>query len=80
MTALAKITSKGQTTIPQEVRKALGAGPGDLLAWDLAPDGKVTVRRVRPLDLLIRGRLGRLAPSESKAVREALIQLLDCQD
>ncbi len=51
MTALAKITSKGQTTIPQEVRKALGAGPGDLLAWDLAPDGKVTVRRVRPLDL-----------------------------
>jgi len=75
MTALAKITSKGQTTIPQEVRKALGAGPGDLLAWDLAPDGKVTVRRVRPLDLLIRGRLG-----ESKAVREALIQLLDCQD
>ena len=31
MTALAKSTSKGQITIPQEVRKALQAGPGDLL-------------------------------------------------
>ncbi|AUB81553.1 hypothetical protein [Candidatus Thiodictyon syntrophicum] len=31
MTAPAKITSKGQTTIPQEVRKALQAGPGNVL-------------------------------------------------
>ncbi|WP_295444867.1 type II toxin-antitoxin system PrlF family antitoxin [uncultured Thiodictyon sp.] len=71
MTALAKITSKGQTTIPQEVRKALQAGPGDLLAWDLTADGKVTVRRVRPLDLdylkAVEGTLSEWASAEDEA-------------
>ncbi len=71
MTVLAKITSKGQTTIPQEVRKALQAGPGDLLAWDLAADGKVTVRRVRPLDLdylkAVEGTLSEWASAEDEA-------------
>lgn len=51
MTVLAKITSKGQTTIPKEVRTVLQAGPGDLLAWDIEGDGAVRVRRIRPLDL-----------------------------
>jgi len=46
----AKITSKGQTTIPKEVRKALGLKPGDLLLWEVA-EGKAVVRRVEPLDL-----------------------------
>jgi AbrB family looped-hinge helix DNA binding protein len=51
MVAVAKITSKGQTTIPQEVRNAMRVAPGDLIAWDVAPDGTATVRRVQPLDL-----------------------------
>lgn len=51
MTAIAKITSKGQTTIPREVREALKAAPGDLLAWDVDPDGTVRVRRLRAVDL-----------------------------
>ena len=51
MTAIAKITSKGQTTIPREVREALKAAPGDLLAWDVEPDGTVRVRRVQAVDL-----------------------------
>lgn len=51
MTAIAKITSKGQTTIPREVREALKAAPGDLLAWDVDPDGTVRVRRLRAIDL-----------------------------
>ena len=71
MTALAKITSKGQTTIPKEVRDALQAGPGDLLGWDLAPDGKVTVRRVRPMDLdylrAVEGTLSEWASAEDEA-------------
>jgi len=46
----AKITSKGQTTIPKEVRKALGLKPGDLLLWEVV-EGKAVVRRVEPLDL-----------------------------
>ena len=51
MTAIAKITAKGQTTIPQDIRAALGVGPGDLLAWEVIADGSARVRRVQPLDL-----------------------------
>jgi AbrB family looped-hinge helix DNA binding protein len=51
MVAVAKITAKGQTTIPQEVRAALHVAPGDLIAWEVGADGTATVRRVRPMDL-----------------------------
>lgn len=49
--AVAKITAKGQTTIPQDVRAALHVAPGDLIAWEVLPDGTATVRRVQPMDL-----------------------------
>ncbi len=45
----AKITSKSQTTVPAEVRKALKAGPGDMLAYRIGPDG-VSITKARPLD------------------------------
>jgi antitoxin PrlF len=51
MTAVAKITSKGQTTVPREIREALGVGPGDFISWEVAEDGAVRVRAARPLDL-----------------------------
>lgn len=51
MVVLAKITAKGQTTIPQDVRAALRVGPGDLIAWEVEEDGTATVRRVQPLDI-----------------------------
>lgn len=51
MIAVAKITAKGQTTIPQDVRAALHVSAGDLIAWEVAADGTATVRRVQPLDL-----------------------------
>lgn len=51
MLAIAKITAKGQTTIPQDVRTALKVAPGDLIAWEIAADGTARVRRVQPLDL-----------------------------
>ena len=51
MLAVAKITAKGQTTIPQDVRAALHVSPGDLIAWEVGADGTATVRRVQPLDL-----------------------------
>lgn len=51
MSAIAKITAKGQTTIPQEVRAALHVAPGDLIAWEVGPDGTATVRRVQPMDI-----------------------------
>jgi len=46
----AKITSKAQTTVPAEVRKALKAEPGDTLAYRIGPDG-VVVTRVEPMDM-----------------------------
>jgi AbrB family looped-hinge helix DNA binding protein len=51
MLAVAKITSKGQTTIPQDVRAALHVAPGDLIAWEVGDDGTATVRRVQPMDI-----------------------------
>jgi len=51
MSAIAKITAKGQTTIPRAVRDALQVAPGDLLAWEVGADGTATVRRVKPLDV-----------------------------
>ena len=42
----AKITSKGQITIPHEVRSALGVRPGDRLMFEDDPDG-IRVRPVR---------------------------------
>lgn len=51
MFAVAKITAKGQTTIPQDVRAALHVAPGDLIAWEVGTDGTARVRRVQPIDL-----------------------------
>jgi bifunctional DNA-binding transcriptional regulator/antitoxin component of YhaV-PrlF toxin-antitoxin module len=49
--AISKITAKGQTTVPLEVRTALKSKPGDLIAWEIEPDGRVGVRRIQPLDV-----------------------------
>jgi len=51
MLAVAKITAKGQTTIPQNIRAALNVAPGDLIAWEIGADGIATVRRVQPMDV-----------------------------
>jgi AbrB family looped-hinge helix DNA binding protein len=51
MTVISKITSKGQTTVPREVRAALRSQPGDLLAWEVDSEGAVAVRRVQPIDV-----------------------------
>lgn len=51
MLAVAKITAKGQTTIPRDVRVALNVTPGDLIAWEVDASGIATVRRVQPLDI-----------------------------
>ena len=40
----ATLTSKGQVTIPVEVRKRLGLKTGDRVDFDFLPDGKVAIR------------------------------------
>jgi AbrB family looped-hinge helix DNA binding protein len=51
MLITSKITAKGQTTVPQEIRAALDSKPGDLIAWEVDPDGRVGVRRIQPADV-----------------------------
>jgi len=51
MPQLAKISSKGQVTVPMEIRKALHVEAGDTLAWEIEDDGRVVVRRMAPLDV-----------------------------
>ena len=42
--AQSKVTAQGQISVPAEVRKKLGVGPGSILEWDEHNDG-VLVRR-----------------------------------
>jgi AbrB family looped-hinge helix DNA binding protein len=42
--ALSKLTAQGQISVPAEVRKKLGVGPGSILEWDESND-EVVVRR-----------------------------------
>ena len=47
---ISRVSSKGQVTLPKKVREAIGVGPGDAVAYDLAK-GVVTLRRLEPIDL-----------------------------
>ena len=51
MPQLAKLSSKGQITIPIEVRKSLHLTAGDTLLWDIQRDGQLVVRKVEPIDV-----------------------------
>ena len=42
--AESSITSKGQTTVPLQIRQSIGALPGTRLVWHVLPDGAVIVR------------------------------------
>jgi antitoxin PrlF len=42
--AQSKLTAQGQISVPAEVRKKLGVGPGSVLEWDEQGD-RVIVRR-----------------------------------
>lgn len=50
MPVVARITAKGQTTVPRQIREALQLRPGDMIVWEAGPEGVATVRRVQPLD------------------------------
>lgn len=42
--AQSKVTAQGQISVPAEIRKKLGVGPGSVLEWH-EQDGGVVVRR-----------------------------------
>jgi bifunctional DNA-binding transcriptional regulator/antitoxin component of YhaV-PrlF toxin-antitoxin module len=72
MTTIAKITAKGQTTIPQGIRAALHVGAGDFIAWEMAEDGTARVRRIQPLEIeYLRAIEGTLSEWAGEADEEA---------
>jgi antitoxin PrlF len=70
------LTSKGQITLPIEVRKRLGVVPGDRIEFTFQTDGSVKVenRRLRPLSELagIFGKPDR--PLTLEAMDEAIME------
>lgn len=42
--AQSKLTAQGQISVPAEVRRRLGVGPGSVLVWE-ERDGELVVRR-----------------------------------
>jgi AbrB family looped-hinge helix DNA binding protein len=42
--AYSKVTAQGQISVPADVRRKLGVGPGSILEWDQEGD-KIVVRR-----------------------------------
>jgi antitoxin PrlF len=50
----AKLSTKGQITIPLEVRKRLKLREGDILQFEINQAGEVTLRPERPKDPLSR--------------------------
>jgi antitoxin PrlF len=42
--AESRLTTRGRTTVPARVRKALGLTPGTRLVWHVMPEGEVLIR------------------------------------
>jgi len=49
MSHIVKVTTKGQATIPADIRKALGIHPGDQILWEIGENG-ARIKRVPPMD------------------------------
>ena len=79
MGMIGSVTSKGQTTIPKEVRDRLGLEQGTRIEWSVE-DGKATIRprKVRAIDLagiLHRPGMKRLSVEEiDEAIMDAVAE------
>jgi antitoxin PrlF len=59
------VTARGQVTFRKDVLKHLGIAPGEKIELDKLPDGRVTLRAMRPAGT-IDGFLGLLARKTKK--------------
>ena len=70
MIARVKITAQSQISVPSEVRKELGVGPGSYLQFDKV-GGQIVVRRVGRRSLEdVRAILAPNRPKKPKTLRE----------
>ena len=45
---LARVTAKGQATIPKRIREAAHIREGDMLSFDLDSNNRIIIRRIEP--------------------------------
>lgn len=45
---LARVTAKGQATIPKRIREAAHLREGDMLAFDLDSNNRIIIKRIEP--------------------------------
>ena len=72
---LATLTSKGQITVPKEIRDRLQLDAGATLDFQLMPDNTIMVRAIRPDARRIRGLLK--SPYDKPLTVEEMDQRLD---
>jgi antitoxin PrlF len=80
--AIATLTSKGQITLPKEVREHLHLGEGDRLEFVIRSDGKVQVQPLAGSYRKLMGmlaRAGRLSPSD-EALDQEMTRMLSEDD
>ena len=71
---MSKLSSKGQVTIPKQVREKLGARPGDTLVYQIK-GGVAVIKRVEPLDVAFHAALSQTldewtTPEDEEAFRD----------
>ena len=66
---ISKVTERGQTTLPSQVRKALGLKPHDSIIY-LIEDDRVVIIHLRGDVLELRGRLKVKKKIDFKSLRE----------
>ena len=70
-----QLTSKGQTTIPAAVRKALGLSAADRLVYEIH-DGRVVIRPLKGNLLQLKGSVkAREHPEDFAAIRDSVKQV-----
>lgn len=68
--AQSRITSQGQVSIPAEVRRRLGIGPGSVIEWDEAGESVVVRRAGRYSFEDMRASLFPQGPGRARSVDE----------
>jgi antitoxin PrlF len=71
--AQSKLTAQGQISVPAEVRKKLGVGPGSVLEWHESNDGVIVRRAGRYTSMEVHEVLfakGKAKPKAPITVRE----------
>lgn len=77
----AKITSKGQITLPADMRKKLGVEPGDSIAFLPGENGEFYVRRTIRSILELAGRVPYSGPPVPvEEMKSAIGEYLSAQD